>query len=104
MNKLSLPTLLISAALLGGCAAADPSGGLLGYTPDDLIVSNTAPQQERCPSGETLVCETRSPNRVSDGRYGFRSDRMQQRCACHPDRYLNDMVRQTSGVLGVESQ
>jgi hypothetical protein len=91
------------AALLGGCAAADPTGGLLGDAPDDLIVSNSDTERQRCPSGETLMCETRSPNRVSDGRYGFRSNRMQQRCACHPDRYINSMIRETGG-LGMQEQ
>lgn len=97
MNKTLTVSLTAAFAVLAGCAAADPTGGLLGG-PQDTVVGNARTDAPKCPSGESLICETRSPNRVSDGRYGFRSNRMQGHCECHPDRYLQGMIRQTGGI------
>lgn len=85
--------------ILGGCAAADPTGGLLGE-PTGEVASNQTARQQSCPAGETMICETRSPNRVSDGRYGFRGNRAQKRCTCFPDRYVDTMLDTAHTGLG----
>ncbi len=90
---------MVATAALGGCAAADPTGGLLGEPTDELMVDQQA-NQPKCPGGETLFCETRSPNRVSDGRYGFRGNRMQKRCNCFPDRYVDSMIDAAGSGIG----
>lgn len=90
---------VVASAALGGCAAADPTGGLLGEPTGELIVDQKS-RQQKCAAGDTLVCETRSPNRVSDGRYGFRSDRMQKRCTCFPDRYVDSIIDVAGSGLG----
>ncbi len=71
--------------ILGGCAAADPTGGAFGES-----VAGGARQRPRCPPGEMLICELKSPNRVSDGRYGYHGNK-QQRCGCHPERDVLDL-------------
>ena len=86
-------------ASLGGCAAADPTGGLLGEPTGEVVAEQKA-RQQKSPAGETMVCETRSPNRVSDGRYGFRGDRMQRRCDCFPDRYVDAIIDSANAGLG----
>ncbi len=84
----SIFALTAICAVLGGCAAADPTGGLLGEPSDELIVDQQSLQRE-CPAGETLVCQTRAPGRLSDGRYGFRGNRAQGDCFCVPDRFVD---------------
>ena len=83
------------AALLGGCAAADPTGGVLGKSTDENgeEVARTV-KRSRCPAGEMLTCELKSPNRVSDGRYGYRSGKL-QRCSCRPEREVMDLGQAT---------
>ena len=81
-------------AALGGCAAADPTGGVLGAPSGDEFGENTTVRKSRCPAGEMLTCELKSPNRVSDGRYGFRKGKM-QRCGCRPEREVLDLGQAT---------
>ncbi len=85
---MALPLVLTSLVILGGCAAADPTGGLLGEPNDELIVDRFA-REPKCPAGETLVCQTRAPGRISDGRYGYRGNREQDDCFCVPDRFVD---------------
>ena len=39
-----------------------------------------------------LTCELKSPNRVSDGRYGFRGNK-QKRCSCQPEHAIMDLTQ-----------
>ena len=78
----------IAIAALGGCAAADPTGGAFG----EPVAS--APKKSRCPAGQMLTCELKSPNRVSDGRYGYRGDK-QKRCSCVPEEDILDLGQAT---------
>ena len=39
----------------------------------------------KCNAGEVLICETRSPHRVSDGRYGRKNQRS-KKCYCQQER------------------
>ena len=71
--------------MLGGCAAADPTGGAFGES-----VADSRPNRPRCPPGEMLTCELKSPNRVSDGRYGYRNGK-QKRCSCQPESAVLDL-------------
>ncbi|MDX1480201.1 MAG: hypothetical protein R3315_00915 [Woeseiaceae bacterium] len=96
MSRPATTVLLALMTILAGCAAADPTGGMFGKPADTYVGSADRSRKSRCPAGETLVCETKSPNRVSDGRYGFRKNRKQERCGCQPDRYLD---RMSGGVL-----
>jgi hypothetical protein len=41
----------------------------------------------KCNAGEVLVCETRSPHRVSDGRYGRKNQRA-KKCYCQQESDL----------------
>ena len=54
---LRLCTILMVAALvgLGGCAAADPTGGVFGESQE------LHARGPRCPAGELLTCELKSP-------------------------------------------
>ena len=38
----------------------------------------------KCNAGEVLICETRSPHRVSDGRYGRKNQRS-KKCYCQQE-------------------
>lgn len=92
----ALAAIAVMIAMLGGCAAADPTGGVLGGSngDDDFGESTAAVRKSRCPAGEMLTCELKSPNRVSDGRYGFRKGKM-QRCSCRPEREVLDLGQAT---------
>lgn len=92
MSRFAVFNLVLSALVLTGCAAADPTGGAFGKPANEYVGGTSEARQFRCPAGETLICETKSPNRVSDGRYGFRGNRKQERCGCQPDRYLHNMT------------
>lgn len=62
---------------------------------------STAPSSQsgalKCNAGELLVCETRSPHRISDGRYG-RKNNKGKKCSCQQetdlDAFRNDVVGQ----------
>ena len=44
----------------------------------------------KCDANEVLICETRSPHRVSDGRYG-RKNNKGKKCSCQPETDLSNM-------------
>ena len=46
----------------------------------------------RCNAGEVLICETRSPHRVSDGRYGRKNTRS-KKCSCQQETDLSKMMK-----------
>ena len=49
--------------------------------------STSASEQNKnlkCNAGEVLICETRSPHRVSDGRYGWKNKRS-KKCYCQQE-------------------
>ena len=77
--------------VLGGCAAADPTGGAFG----EPVAAGGTRERPRCAPGEMLTCETKSPNRVSDGRYGYRGKSSMQRCGCQPEASIMDLGQAT---------
>ena len=90
----TLAAVAVTVAILGGCAAADPTGGAFGEPDGSEFGENSQVRKSRCPAGEMLTCELKSPNRVSDGRYGFRKGKM-QRCGCRPEREVLDLGQAT---------
>lgn len=89
-----LAAVVAMATILGGCAAADPTGGLFGEPDGSEFGENSRARKSQCPAGEMLTCELKSPNRVSDGRYGFRRGKM-QRCSCRPEQEVLDLGQAT---------
>ena len=79
--------MVLVAAMLGtGCAS---SGNLDG---DSAPGTHVAAARNVCPSGYLLVCEVRSGNRISDGRYGYRKYGRKD-CGCQSDSGLESMKR-----------
>lgn len=91
MSRLCAVTGIALLMVLAGCAAADPTGGAFGEP-----IAAAKRERPKCPPGQMLTCEARSPNRVSDGRYGFRggSSRM-QRCSCQEESDILDLGQRT---------
>ena len=51
----------------------------------------------KCNAGEILICETRSPHRVSDGRYGWKNKRS-KKCYCQQESdFIDNMKIDTLG-------
>ena len=46
----------------------------------------------KCNAGEILICETRSPHRVSDGRYGWKNKRS-KKCYCQQESDFIDNIK-----------
>ena len=46
----------------------------------------------KCNANEVLICEARSPHRVSDGRYG-RKNNKSKKCSCQPETDLSNMMQ-----------
>ncbi len=96
MRRKCVIAAMAAAAVLGGCAAADPTGGAFGKPAEfgpDSVAENTS-SRSSCPAGEMPICELKSPNRVSDGRYGFRKD-SKKLCTCQPESQLRNMSQAT---------
>jgi len=70
-------------AAVAGCASSSGGGS--------YVADAGAARQPSCPAGETLICESRSPNRISDGRYGYKNRGLPGRCGCQPDRQLEKL-------------
>ncbi len=74
---------------LNGCAS------LTGEYQSAREPSTSAAAQSRnlnCNPGEVLICETRSPHRVSDGRYGRKNTRG-KKCSCQQETDLSKMMK-----------
>jgi hypothetical protein len=83
----------VTFLFLSGCASNS------GEYPSARTPS-TAPSSQsgalKCNAGELLVCESRSPHRISDGRYG-RKNNKGKKCSCQPETDLSDF---NNNVLG----
>ena len=84
---------IVIVLFLAGCASNSgeyPSARTPSSSP------NTQSKALNCNAGEVLVCETRSPHRVSDGRYG-RNNNKSKKCSCQQE---SDFSKMGIDVLG----
>lgn len=84
---------IVIVLFLAGCASNSgeyPSARTPSSSP------NTQSKALNCNAGEVLVCETRSPHRVSDGRYG-RKNKKSKACSCQQE---SDFSKMGIDVLG----
>jgi len=81
MKKISL--ILLNLLILTGCAG---SMDRAEYQSAKQPSTSAAAQNKnlKCNAGEVLICETRSPHRVSDGRYGRKNQRS-KKCYCQQE-------------------
>ena len=78
---------IVIVLFLAGCASNS------GEYPSARTPSSSPSSQNKalnCNAGEVLVCETRSPHRVSDGRYG-RKNNKSKKCSCQQESDISDM-------------
>jgi hypothetical protein len=84
---------IVIVLFLAGCASNS------GEYPSARTPSSSPSSQNKalnCNAGEVLVCETRSPHRVSDGRYG-RKNKKSKACSCQQE---SDFSKMGIDVLG----
>lgn len=96
MSKLFNLLVVVVALFLAGCATNSgeyPSA----RTPSTSPASSS--KALKCNAGELLVCETRSPHRVSDGRYG-RKNNKSKKCSCQQETDLSNMRNTDNLGLG----
>ena len=81
MKKIAL--ILLNLLILIGCAG---SMDRPEYQSAKQPSTSAAAQNKnlKCNAGEVLICETRSPHRVSDGRYGRKNQRS-KKCYCQQE-------------------
>ncbi len=81
MKKIAL--ILLNLLILPGCAG---SMDRPEYQSAKQPSTSAAAQNKnlKCNAGEVLICETRSPHRVSDGRYGRKNQRS-KKCYCQQE-------------------
>ncbi len=87
LNKTFIVSFFVFFFLLG-CASSGTNDG----SPSAKASSNVQKTQKDCNAGEILHCQSRSPHRISDGRYG-RNNRKSQTCMCVPERDLESLER-----------
>ena len=79
---------IVTGLFLAGCVSVNSGEYPSARTP------STSPNSEskalNCNAGEVLVCESRSPHRVSDGRYG-RKNKKSKACSCQQETDLSKM-------------
>ena len=79
---------IVIVLFLAGCVSVNSGEYPSARTP------STSPNSENkalnCNAGEVLVCESRSPHRVSDGRYG-RKNKKSKACSCQQETDLSKM-------------
>ena len=75
--------ILLNLLILTGCAG---SMDRPEYQSAKQPSTSAAAQNKnlKCNAGEVLICETRSPHRVSDGRYGRKNQRS-KKCYCQQE-------------------
>ena len=88
--------ILLSLLFIAGCAGSlDRPEYQTSRQP-----STSASEQNKnlkCNAGEVLICETRSPHRVSDGRYGWKNKRS-KKCYCQQESdFIDNMSIDTLG-------
>ena len=81
--------LFILMCTLNGCAN---STGEYQSAREPSTSATAQNRNLRCNAGEVLICETRSPHRVSDGRYGRKNTRS-KKCSCQQETDLSKMMK-----------
>tara|TARA_Y100001947_G_C10259611_1_gene269513 strand:+ start:35 stop:328 length:294 start_codon:yes stop_codon:yes gene_type:complete len=94
MRNISLISL--NLLLLTGCAGSlDRPEYQTSRQPS--TASSEQNKNIKCNAGEILICETRSPHRVSDGRYGWKNKRS-KKCYCQQESdFIDNMKIDTLG-------
>ena len=88
LNKTFIVSILVFFSLLG-CAAS----GANDSSSSSARASSTSPNAQKvCNAGEILHCASRSPHRISDGRYG-RNNNKSKKCMCVPEGDLQSLER-----------
>jgi len=88
LNKTFIVSILVFVSLLG-CAAS----GTNDSSSSSARASSTSPNAQKvCNAGEILHCASRSPHRISDGRYG-RNNNKSKKCMCVPEGDLQSLER-----------
>ena len=88
LNKTFIVSILVFFSLLG-CAAS----GTNDSSSSSARASSTSPNAQKvCNAGEILHCASRSPHRISDGRYG-RNNNKSKKCMCVPEGDLESLER-----------
>ncbi len=88
LNKTYILSILVFFSLLG-CAAS----GTNDSSSSSARASSTSPNAQKvCNAGEILHCASRSPHRISDGRYG-RNNNKSKKCMCVPEGDLQSLER-----------
>ena len=88
LNKTFIVSILVFFCLLG-CAAS----GTNDSSSSSARASSTSPNAQKvCNAGEILHCASRSPHRISDGRYG-RNNNKSKKCMCVPEGDLQSLER-----------
>ena len=86
----------LNSLLLTGCAGSlDRPEYQTSRQPS--TASSEQNKNIKCNAGEILICETRSPHRVSDGRYGWKNKRS-KKCYCQQESdFIDNMKIDTLG-------
>ena len=88
LNKTFIISVFVFFSLLG-CAAS----GTNDNSSSSARASSTSPNAQKvCNAGEILHCASRSPHRISDGRYG-RNNNKSKKCMCVPEGDLQSLER-----------
>ena len=88
LNKTFIVSIFVFFSLLG-CAAS----GTNDNSSSSARASSTSPNAQKvCNAGEILHCASRSPHRISDGRYG-RNNNKSKKCMCVPEGDLQSLER-----------
>ena len=92
-KSFNLLSVIVAFLFISGCASNS------GEYPSARTPSTASSSQSgalKCNAGELLVCESRSPHRISDGRYG-RKNNKGKKCSCQQETDLRGF---DSNVLG----
>ena len=91
LNKIFILSVFVFFSLLG-CAASGTNDGSSSSARATSTSTNARNAQKVCNAGEILHCATRSPHRISDGRYG-RNNNKSKKCMCVPEGDLESLER-----------
>ena len=91
LSKTFIVSIFVFFSLLG-CAASGTNDGSSSSAKAPSTSPNAIQNQKVCNAGEILHCATRSPHRISDGRYG-RNNNKSKKCMCVPEGDLESLER-----------
>ena len=91
LNKTFVMSMLVFFSLLG-CASSGTNDGSSPSAKAPSTSLNARKTQKDCNAGEILHCQSRSPHRISDGRYG-RNNNKSKKCMCVPEGDLQSLER-----------